>query len=79
MDFWSYVILNSLNGSIIIALRISKTALTATPIKRNGNNSNQTNGYKISTNNANGREIIAKITHNIKVNIVFPSYYSVLK
>ena len=55
-----------------MAFNNSNTAPTAAPSNLKGKSSSQTKGYIISTAIASGKEIIAKITHKINVNIFIP-------
>lgn len=57
-----------------MVFKTSKTTSTANPISLNGNKSNQIKGYNIRTAIARGKEIIARITHNMKVNIKHPQF-----
>jgi len=59
-----------LNGSVIIALNKSKTAVTVIPINLNGKSNNQTIGYRIKPIIAMGQQMKSKINHKKKVAII---------
>lgn len=65
------MIFNNLKGSKIIDFNISKTELTAKPNNLKGKRISQINGYTIKTPIASGKDIIARITHNINVDIFY--------